>query len=100
MDDVIILISQTMTQDDIGAFVPGEPEEMQIFGTVSSVSRAEWYSAGQVGLTPEITFTTNAANYDGQNLAVYNGKTYSIYRTYFPQDSDTIELYLTREAAV
>jgi hypothetical protein len=36
-------------------------------------------------------------DYEGEKLLEYNGKEYSIYRTYCPHDSDDIELYVERK---
>lgn len=79
---------------------PGPPLTQQIFGSISSVNRAEWYSAGQEGRKPELVFTTPIINYSGQPEAEYHGTRYSIYRTYLRQGSDEMELYLERKAGV
>ena len=101
MDDVWVLVERQLTQDETGAFVPaGPPRTQQIFGSISSVNRAEWYSAGQEGRKPELVFTTPIVNYSGQPEAEYRGKRYSIYRTYLRHDSDEMELYLERKAGV
>ena len=63
MDDVLTLIAPTLAQNDIGAFVEQSEKSREIFGTVSSVSRAEWYNAGREGMNPEIVFTTPLVNY-------------------------------------
>ena len=97
MDSVLTLITPIKTQNSIGAFATTSEESITIFGTVSSINRTEWYDAGQNGLNPEIVFTTPIVNYSGQTIAEYNGNRYAIYRTYFPNDSDLIELYLTRD---
>ena len=47
-----------------------------------------------VGHQAEIVAITNAANYMGEQTAELNGKRYAIYRTYRPENSDEIELYL------
>lgn len=100
MDDVATLISYPKIKNSIGEYVNGDPVSVTVFGTVSSISRTEWYEAGQNGLNPEILFITPLVNYSGQKIAELNGNRYAIYRTYVPPDSDSIELYLTREAGV
>ncbi len=95
MDDVLVLVQPRLVQNDIGDFVPaGPPLKQQIFGSINSVNRAEWYSAGQEGRKPELVFTTPIINYSGQPEADYHGTRYSIYRTYLRQGSDEMELYL------
>ena len=59
MDDVLVLVQPQLAQNAIGDFVPaGPPLTQQIFGSISSINRAEWYSAGQEGRKPELVFTT------------------------------------------
>ena len=101
MDDVLVLVQPQLVQNDIGDFVPaGPPLTQQIFGSISSVNRAEWYSAGQEGRKPELVFTTPIINYSGQPEAEYHGTRYSIYRTYLRQGPDEMELYLERKVGV
>lgn len=100
MDDVATLISYPKVKNSIGEYVNGDPVFVTVFGTVSSISRAEWYEAGKNGMNPEILFITPLVNYSGQKIAELNGNRYAIYRTYMPPDSDSIELYLTREAGI
>ena len=67
MDDVLVLVQPQLAQNAIGDFVPaGPPLTQQIFGSISSINRAEWYSAGQEGRKPELVFTTPIINYSGQ----------------------------------
>lgn len=101
MDDVLTLIQPRLSQNSIGDFASdGAPEKIDIFGTISSVVRSEWYSAGEAGRKPELVFSTPIINYSGQPEAEYHGKRYSIYRTYLRQGSDEMELYLERKVGV
>ena len=101
MDDVLTLIQPQLTQNAIGDFVlTGAPETVDVFGTVSSITRSEWYAAGEQGRRPDLVFTTPIVNYSGQQEAEYHGNRYSIYRTYFRQGSDEMELYLERKVGV
>lgn len=100
MDDVLTLIAPVLTQNAVGDYVQTGEATRDVFGTINSVSRAEWYSAGQEGRKPELVFTTPIINYSGQPEAEYRGKRYSIYRTYLRQGSDEMELYLERKVGV
>lgn len=93
MDDVITLIALTYTKDSIGQEIATE-SRTDVWARISSVSRSEFYSGGQAGLRPDITAETAKINYNGEKLAEWNGKRYSVYRTYFRENSDSIELYL------
>ena len=98
MDDVLKLINKKLDQNDFGGFTEESETEREIYGTVSSITRAEWYDAGRKGMNPEIVFTTPIVNYCGETEAEYHGIRYGIYRTYLVQGSDMIELYLERKA--
>lgn len=54
------------------------------------------YCAVQSGLNPEYRLTMFAWDYQGEPMLRYNGKTYSIYRTYVSK-TDEIELYVERK---
>ena len=95
-DDVIKLISETREQDSAGVF-RSETEYRQVFCQVESVTRSEFYSAGRAGLNPEFKITVFSGDYRGEELVEYNGKSYSIYRTYRVPGTDYMELYLERK---
>lgn len=71
-----------------------EETQTLILVEVKSVSRLEYFSAGQNGLASSYVLVTNSANYDGQNEVIFEGKRYSIYRTFRDPENDDIELYL------
>lgn len=95
MDDVLFLISVEKTVDDNG--VERETRtSRQIFCRKQSVTRTEFFAGGRSGLNPAFVFTVFRGDYNGETLIEYDGKTYSVYRTYQP-DSDYMELYVQRE---
>ncbi len=96
--EVITLVSQTYTQDDIGQQVPAETER-QVYCNVSSITMNEWYEAGRNGLQPQYKFTMFRYDYSGEQIAVYKEKKYSIYRTYVRTD-EMIELYVEEQVGV
>ena len=96
MDDVLILIAQTQTQDARGVWL-STPSEKQVFCNVSSVSRTEFFDGGRNGLNPEFRFTVFHGDYSGERICGYRGKTYAIYRTYIVPGTDYIELYAERQ---
>ena len=89
----IALISTEYTQDDIGQWVE-ERTETDVFAIVESVTMSEFYQAGMQGFKPEYRMTVWMTEYNGQNLIEYNGKTYTVYRTY-RRDDGRMELYVT-----
>lgn len=95
----ITLSTQTRTQDANGVWRKGNPTEKVVFAQVDSVTRAEFFAAGESGIKPEYRFTMLAAEYDGETTVVYNGAVYAVYRTYHAR-TDEIELYVRRKAGV
>lgn len=103
MDDLVYLISQTFVQDDIGQSIPQETVT-PAWATIRSVTRAEFATGGQMGLQNQLLVITPVINYNGESIVQIgdgeNAKQYGIYRTYFPPNSDDIELYLEKKAGV
>lgn len=98
MDGIAYLRRPVYEYDELGQQVAKTYEETQIFVSEESVSRAEFFEAGQSGFNPQIVLTTASVNYDGQPEAKYNGRVYGIYRTYYKAESDQLELYLEQKA--
>lgn len=97
MDGTAYLISETYTKDSIDQFIPGESKK-EIYVHEGSISRSEYFSAGQHGLSADLLLYTQAVNYSGEKVIEYDGQPYGIYRTYRRPESDEIELYLERKA--
>lgn len=91
--DVAYLVVKTWTQDAYGVNHETATER-KIFVQVQSVTGSEWFEGGRNGLNPELRFTTNQWDYDGEEELKYNGNYYRIYRTYL--NNDRIELYCER----
>ena len=99
MDDVITLITKTMTTDDTG-FPIAEETEYETYCQVDSITRAEFFDAGKAGMTPEYMFTVNAVEYSGQTECMYDGKKYTIYRVFHRKSDDMMELYAEYRSGV
>lgn len=121
VDGVIALIDKTRPKDAYGRQQPIETAR-EVFAQIDSVSRAEYFAAGQNGLSPVYRFTIFSGEYNGEREADYNGTRYSIYRTYQPSayvrhdnakthegsisrntnsgNNDRIELYASRKVGV
>lgn len=89
----ISLLTSTYTQDGIGQWTE-EQTKTEVFAIVSSVSMSEFYQAGMQGFKPEYRMEVWMTEYNGQENLEYNGKTYTIYRSYVRNDG-RIELYVT-----
>ena len=93
--DIITLLAATKTQNAYGVWVESLTER-EVFCQVDSVTRAEFFEGGRNGLNPEFRMTMFAGDYQGERLLIYNGNTYSVYRTYQGKN-DTLELYVERK---
>ena len=92
MDGIVELISRSYTTDALQQRVAVETSR-EVWAHISSVSRSEFFQAGQNGLKPEVVVTTPLVNYCGEELCNIGSKRYHIYRTYFSDRTDEIELY-------
>lgn len=93
MFNVCYLVKVNTEFDDIGQPINTE-EKVKIFCEVGSITRAEWNAAAVNGFKPSIRLTVNAFEYDGELDIEFNGKRYSVYRTYTEMESNKTELYL------
>lgn len=98
ISDVITLISVVRSQNEIGEWSADE-NQTTVYAKIDSVSRDEWYQAGKLGLKAQYRFTIHLADYSGEEVAIYQGIRYAIYRTY-RASNDRIELYAERQAGV
>lgn len=93
--DVINLLEVTKTQDDYGQWIETATKK-QVYCQVESVRQSEFFEAGRNGLNPEYKFIIFFGDYNDEPMVEYNGKTYSVYRTYLTK-TDKLELYVERK---
>ena len=93
--DVVTLYADTVTYDDYGVAKKVRTAR-EVFCKVTSVTRAEFFEAGRSGLNPEFRIIMFFGNYNGESVVGYNGRMYSVYRTY-QASTDEIELYVERQ---
>ena len=96
--DVVTLVSVTRSQNDYGVWVTSETER-DVFCSVDSVTRGEFFEGGRAGFKPEYRITMFYVDYEDEDTVIYNGKAYGVYRTYKAK-TDTIELYVERKVGV
>ena len=90
----IDLIEIVTEKDDLNQVVEKTRTTKTVYGEVSSVSQTEFFSGGRIGLTPSMKATIYGFEYNEEPIAKVDGKLYSIYRTYYVNGSDKLELYL------
>ena len=92
---MIKLYTINRTKDEYGRWMEGNPTVKEVFARIKSISRSEFFDAGRKGLNPDLRFDIFAADYNGETMIEYNGKTYAVYRTY--ENGDYMELYVERK---
>lgn len=93
--DVLTLVSESLSQNIIGAWITTETTR-DVYCKTESVTRDEFFGAGRNGLNPQFRFIVFSGDYNDEKTVIYKGKRYGIYRTYFAK-TDLIELYAERK---
>ena len=92
-DNELILISETVTQDEIGQEIK-TPTQTSILCGLKSIGRNEFYSAAQVGLKPSLIFIVHKYEYSGEIKVLFENQEYKVMKTY---STGNEELELTCE---
>lgn len=90
------LISRSFAIDSNGVQTATETKN-PIPVEIHSLTRDEFFRAGEQKLNAEMMVTTAAINYSNQELIEIDSVKYAIYRKYRDANSDDIELYLRKE---
>jgi SPP1 family predicted phage head-tail adaptor len=80
--ELTLIGERTITKDEIGNEIPGDPLETNVLCGLKSVGRNEFYGAAAAGLKPELAFVIHAYEYDGQQRLRFDGREYRVLRTY------------------
>ena len=106
--NIIYLIAETFTTDDLGQQIPAE-EPRAVYCDIDSINGSEWFQARQQGMNPQHRIRMFKYDYQGETIvniggtleggALTGGKRYGVYRTY-ERRTDEIELYLELKAGV
>lgn len=80
--DVIYLIGEVQGENEYGdpVVVDGPPRE--VYANRKSVRQSEFYQAAMTDLRPEIMFEIRSAEYEGEPKVRFEGRDYSVIRTY------------------
>lgn len=90
----IDLAEITTEKDSLNQVVEKTRTTKTIYAEISSVSQTEFFSAGRLGFQPSFKAVIYDFEYNGESIVKYNNKLYSIYRTYYVNGTDRLELYL------
>lgn len=99
MDTTVNLISETFSKNEYGEEIATKTSR-QIFATVQSVDRSEWFKAAQNDLQPSFVVITPSVNYNAEKIVEIDGVEYAVYRTFLQNNSDLIEIYCEQKAGV
>ena len=90
----ISLCKEIFEKDDYGnektAFL-----SRSLVAELLNVSRNEFFKARQDRLNAEFVVKIHWLDYQDEKIVEHNGKLYNVYRTYFDEENDIMELYLT-----
>ena len=90
MNEILTLISREPGTDSI--------TKRDVFCKVASIGQAEFYQSYAVDVHPEAKFIlADYLDYNGETLADYNGKRYTILRTY--RTGQELELTVAQASA-
>lgn len=91
--EVLTLVRESTQKNKYGV-LETDTVSRDVFCSVSSVSSSEFFRGGQNGLNPQYQFKVFFGDYENEELCIFRGKKYKIYRTF--EKDDDIELYAER----
>ena len=91
----IELITITTEKDNLNQVVEKLRTSATVMAEIDSVTQSEFYEAGRLGLQPDFRATIYDFEYTDEPIVKWNGKLYSVYRTYYINGADRVELYCT-----
>lgn len=94
------LETPTYRTDELMQRTPDGTALRSILCQVKTVTQTEWTNAAKLGLKASWCVSVWADEYRGEEKAVLDGISYTIYRTFRKSESDRMELYLGRKVGV
>lgn len=89
--DLITIVTE---KDDLNQIVEKTRTTSTVFAEISSVSQTEFFNGGRLGLQPSLRAVVYDFEYNDEPIVGWNGKLYSVYRTFYVNGADRVELYL------
>ncbi len=80
-DHELVLISETIIEDDIGNQIP-EEKRTKVLCKVASIGSSEFYNAAVSDLKPDIKFIIHSFEYSGEKAVEFEEQKYKVIRTY------------------
>ena len=94
----IDLITIETEKDELNQIVEKKRTTASVYAQIDSVSQSEFYEAGKLGFQPDFRAVLYDFEYNDEPIVKYNGKLYSVYRTYYINGADRVELYCTERS--
>lgn len=91
------LVEIVKEKDDLNQEVEKTRTKKTVFAQIGSVSQTEFFEGGRLGFQPSLKATIYDFEYGDEPIVKYpasTGRLYSVYRVYFVNGSDKVELYL------
>lgn len=66
-----------------------------VFANKKSIGRYEFYKGEMSGMNPRFSFDVYTEEFDGQNLAEYDGKRYHVLRSFTNKTGELTEIVLS-----
>jgi hypothetical protein len=98
--EIIYLIRQVKNMDDIGNYLSSSETKQKCYAKKQSVKTGEYYSAIEVGLTPNCEFVIKKLNYNGESELEWNNERYQVLRTIDPKNKFDIVLVCSKKIGV
>lgn len=89
--DLIAIVTE---KDDLNQIVEKTRTTSTVFAEIGSVSQTEFFNGGRLGLQPSLRAVVYDFEYHDEPIVGWNGKLYSVYRTFYVNGADRVELYL------
>lgn len=97
-DIVFCLISRTGAAVDADGNQVSELTKRTVYGREESIGQKEYFSVAATGLKPEKKITVFFGDYANEREAEVCGRILDIYRTYFRDVDERMELYMSEKA--
>lgn len=91
---VIDLVEVITTQGSLNQTVEQTRTTATVIAQVDSVTQTEFFNGGRIGLKPSLKATIYDFEYSDEPIIKVGSKLYSVYRTFYINGTDMVELYL------
>ena len=91
---MIELVEPVMTKGDLNQAVESTRVTSRVIAQVNSVTQTEFFQGGRLGLQPQLKAVVYDFEYKDEPIVKIGTKLYSVYRTFYINGTDMVELYL------